>query len=174
MRQQLSRFMAVAASVMMVTTAAQAQAPKQNSKEQPAPRQTKKQSSPKSDKAPTAAGESTSSESFADRNTNNQFWWPERLDLSPLRLNGAESDPYDRAFNYAEEFNKLDLKAVKEDISKILTTSQDWWPADYGHYGPFFIRMAWHSAGTYRTLDGRGGAAAANNVSSRSTAGPIT
>ncbi len=104
-------------------------------------------------------GQSTSSESFADRNVSNQFWWPERLDLSPLRLNGTESDPYKKDLDYANEFNKLDLKAVKEDIAKVLTTSQDWWPADYGHYGPFFIRMAWHSAGTYRTIDGRGGAA---------------
>ena len=89
----------------------------------------------------------------------NQFWWPEQVDLSPLRAHGAESNPMGDDFDYAAEFATLDLDAVKEDIEDVLTTSQDWWPADYGHYGPFMIRMAWHSAGTYRTLDGRGGAA---------------
>jgi len=88
----------------------------------------------------------------------NQFWWPEKLDLSPLRQNSAESNPFGKDFNYPKAFATLDLKVVKQDIQKILTTSQDWWPADYGNYGPFFIRMAWHSAGTYRTADGRGGA----------------
>ncbi len=91
--------------------------------------------------------------------SSNQFWWPEQLDLSPLRQHSAESNPYGKAFNYAEEFKTLDLNAVKKDIEEIMTTSQDWWPADYGHYGPFFIRMAWHSAGVYRVADGRGGAA---------------
>jgi catalase-peroxidase len=96
---------------------------------------------------------------LADRqNMSNQFWWPERLDLAPLRQHAAESDPMGKNFKYAEEFKKLDLKALKEDIKKVMTTSQDWWPSDYGHYGPFFIRMAWHSAGTYRVTDGRGGA----------------
>ncbi|HEU0120113.1 MAG TPA: catalase/peroxidase HPI [Bryobacteraceae bacterium] len=89
---------------------------------------------------------------------SNKFWWPEKLDLSPLRQNSAESNPLGRDFNYAKAFASLDLKAVKQDINKVLTTTQEWWPADYGNYGPFFIRMAWHSAGTYRTLDGRGGA----------------
>jgi len=89
---------------------------------------------------------------------SDKFWWPEKLDLSPLRQNAAESNPLGKDFNYAKAFATLDLKAVKQDINKLLTTSQDWWPADYGNYGPFFIRMAWHSAGTYRTLDGRGGA----------------
>jgi catalase-peroxidase len=88
-----------------------------------------------------------------------RFWWPERLDLTPLRQHGIESNPLGRNFNYAEEFKKLDLKAVKSEIKKLMKTPQDWWPSDYGHYGPFFIRMAWHSTGTYRTLDGRGGAA---------------
>jgi catalase-peroxidase len=88
----------------------------------------------------------------------NQFWWPEQVDLSPLRAHGAESNPMGDGFDYAAEFATLDLDAVKRDIEALMTDSQDWWPADYGHYGPFFIRMAWHSAGTYRTLDGRGGA----------------
>ena len=89
---------------------------------------------------------------------SNQFWWPEQLDLSPLRQHGPESNPMGQNFNYAEAFASLDLAAVKKDIEQVLTTSQDWWPADYGHYGPFMIRMAWHSAGTYRVADGRGGA----------------
>ncbi|MGA3228060.1 MAG: peroxidase family protein, partial [Acidobacteriaceae bacterium] len=86
-----------------------------------------------------------------------QFWWPEKLDLSPLRQHSAESNPLGNDFDYAKAFATLDLKAVKQDIAKVLTTPQDWWPADYGNYGPFFIRMAWHSAGTYRVTDGRGG-----------------
>ncbi len=96
----------------------------------------------------------------ADRsNVSNQFWWPERLDLAPLRQHAVESSPLGKNFDYAKEFKKLDLKVVKKDIEKIMKTQQDWWPADYGTYGPFFIRMAWHSAGTYRVSDGRGGAA---------------
>ncbi|MDZ7767918.1 MAG: catalase/peroxidase HPI [Woeseiaceae bacterium] len=89
---------------------------------------------------------------------SSQFWWPEMLDLGPLRQHGEESDPMGDDFDYAEAFAKLDLDAVKQDIEAVMTTSQDWWPADYGHYGPLFIRMAWHSAGTYRVADGRGGA----------------
>lgn len=88
----------------------------------------------------------------------NQDWWPNSLSLSSLRQHSAESDPMGKSFSYAKAFKSLDLKAVKKDLRAVLTKSQDWWPADYGHYGPFFIRMAWHSAGTYRTLDGRGGA----------------
>ncbi len=88
----------------------------------------------------------------------NRFWWPEQLNLSPLREQSPESNPFGETFNYAEEFKKLDLEALKKDINRLLTDSQDWWPADYGNYGPLFIRMAWHSAGTYRTVDGRGGA----------------
>ena len=87
-----------------------------------------------------------------------QFWWPDQLDLSPLRQRGAQSNPLGADFDYATAFATLDLNAVKQDIRSVLTTSQPWWPADYGHYGPFFIRMAWHSAGTYRVGDGRGGA----------------
>jgi catalase-peroxidase len=89
---------------------------------------------------------------------SNHDWWPQQLNLQPLRQHAAESNPLGKDFNYAAEFKTLDLSAVKKDIAAVLTTSQDWWPADYGNYGPFFIRMAWHSAGTYRVADGRGGA----------------
>ena len=89
---------------------------------------------------------------------SNQFWWPEMLDLEKLRSHDARSNPYGDDFDYAKAFNSVDLKALKADIEKTLKTSQDWWPADWGHYGGLMIRMAWHSAGTYRTLDGRGGA----------------
>lgn len=95
----------------------------------------------------------------SDTMTSNDFWWPNQLDLRSLRQHGVESNPMGANFNYAEEFKKLDLPAIKADIKTLMTSSQDWWPADYGHYGPFFIRMAWHSAGTYRVYDGRGGAA---------------
>ncbi len=94
------------------------------------------------------------------RGNRNQDWWPNQLQLSILRQHSSLSDPMGEDFDYAEAFKSLDLAAVKQDIYELMTTSQDWWPADYGHYGPFFIRMAWHSAGTYRTADGRGGAGA--------------
>lgn len=96
--------------------------------------------------------------SSAGTGTRNDDWWPNQLKLSILRQHSSLSNPMGEAFDYAEEFKTLDLDAVKKDLFELMTTSQEWWPADYGHYGPFFIRMAWHSAGTYRIADGRGGA----------------
>ncbi len=94
--------------------------------------------------------------------TSNRDWWPNQLPLEVLHQHSPETSPMGEGFNYAEEFKKLDLAAVKKDLTALMTDSQDWWPADYGHYGPFFIRMAWHAAGTYRTGDGRGGAGHGN------------
>ncbi len=100
--------------------------------------------------APIAAAEDTA--------ITNDYWWPNRLDLGPLRKNSAAANPLGEDFNYAEAFQSVDVDVLKSELETLMTTSQDWWPADYGHYGPFFIRMSWHSAGTYRTSDGRGGA----------------
>ncbi|MFP4166191.1 MAG: catalase/peroxidase HPI [Opitutales bacterium] len=102
-----------------------------------------------------------SQENISDR-PKNLYWWPNRLNLNILRQHASLSDPMDRDFNYADAFKQLDLSAVKQDIRDLMTESQDWWPADYGHYGPLFIRMAWHSAGTYRVHDGRGGGSTGN------------
>ena len=106
-------------------------------------------------KCPFSSGASKPTMAAVSANAN---WWPEQLNLKILHQHSAKSDPMGAAFNYAEAFNSLDLNAVIKDLTVLMTDSQDWWPADYGHYGPFFIRMAWHSAGTYRISDGRGGA----------------
>lgn len=90
--------------------------------------------------------------------TTNRDWWPNQLDLKVLHQNSPSRDPMGAGFDYAAEFRTLDFAALKQDIAALMTQSQDWWPADFGHYGPLFIRMAWHAAGTYRTFDGRGGA----------------
>ncbi|MTI14996.1 catalase/peroxidase HPI [Sansalvadorimonas verongulae] len=109
-------------------------------------------------KCPFHNGGSSNSNTTTGKGTNNRDWWPNLLNLNILRQHSSLSDPMGDSFDYAKEFQSLDLKAIKEDLYALMTDSQDWWPADYGHYGPLFIRMAWHSAGTYRTGDGRGGA----------------
>jgi catalase-peroxidase len=109
--------------------------------------------------APAATGTTTATGAAPGRPPMIDDWWPNRLDLRPLKANAPAGDPVDARFDYAAEFARLDLAAVKKDIEEVLTTSQDWWPADYGHYGGLMIRLAWHSAGTYRVTDGRGGAA---------------
>ena len=92
-----------------------------------------------------------------DAGTTNRDWWPNQLNTGILRQNGKSGNPMDLTFDYRQEFQELDYKGLKSDLHALMTDSKDWWPADYGHYGPFFIRMTWHAAGTYRTGDGRGG-----------------
>ena len=94
--------------------------------------------------------------------TTNKDWWPNQLNVDVLHQHSSESNPINNGFNYAEEFASLDYYALKEDLYELMTSSQPWWPADYGHYGPLFIRMAWHAAGTYRIGDGRGGGGTGN------------
>ena len=108
-----------------------------------------------SSKCPVMHGSITNNDK--NKGTSNKDWWPNQLNLSILRQHDKSSNPMDRGFNYRKEFNKLDYNSLKNDLTNLMTESKDWWPADYGHYGPFFIRMTWHAAGTYRTGDGRGG-----------------
>jgi catalase-peroxidase len=125
----------------------------------PEPPQTSQDATPPLVADPQGQGEQREVARKSDRPTTIDDWWPNRLDLRVLRAHAPKGDPSDDTFDYAAEFSKLDLAAVKKDIAATLTTSQDWWPADWGHYGGLMIRLAWHSAGTYRTVDGRGGAA---------------
>src|SRR6267154_3910434 len=113
---------------------------------------TQEQVNPTESKCPVAHG--------ARKSHSNADWWPNQMNLNVLHQHSALSDPMGKEFNYAEEFKSLDLNAVIKDLYVLMTDSQDWWPADFGHYGGLFIRMAWHSAGTYRIGDGRGGAGA--------------
>ena len=106
--------------------------------------------------------------------TTNRDWWPNQLKLELLHQHSSKSNPMGEDFDYTKEFESLDFAALKKDLAALMTDSQDWWPADFGHYGPLFIRMAWHSAGTYRTGDGRGGGGRGHNASLRSTVGRTT
>jgi len=105
-------------------------------------------------KCPVMHGSATQNSGIS---TTNRDWWPNQLNVNILHQNDKRSNPMATDFDYREEFKKLDYFALKKDLTDLMTDSQDWWPADYGHYGPFFIRMTWHAAGTYRTADGRGG-----------------
>ena len=114
------------------------------------------------------------SKHIAGSGTSNRDWWPNQLNLKILHQHSQQSNPMGEAFNYAKEFKKLDLQALKKDLYALMTDSQDWWPADWGHYGGLFIRMAWHSAGTYRMGDGRGARAPVPNAWRPSTVGRTT
>ena len=105
-------------------------------------------------KCPVMHGSATNNKGLS---TSNKDWWPNQLNINILHQHDKRSNPMSPSFDYRSEFKKLDFKALKKDLTDLMTDSKDWWPADYGHYGPFFIRLTWHAAGTYRTWDGRGG-----------------
>ena len=119
-------------------------------------------------KCPVIHGSATKNSGIS---TTNRDWWPNQLNINILHQNDKRSNPMDLDFNYKEEFKKLDYFALKKDLTDLMTDSQDWWPADYGHYGPFFIRMTWHAAGTYRTAAGRGGGGTGGSGHRRGGAG---
>ena len=106
------------------------------------------------------------------RPRTNKDWWPNQLNLQVLHQHSERSSPMEAGYSYAEQFEQLDVEALKQDVFELMTTSQDWWPADYGHYGPLFIRMSWHAAGTYRIEDGRGGGGRASRPDSRESRSP--